>query len=77
MSLTLKPEEIQEITGGLVQRAAQLEQLHAQGFRRARIYRGQVILERAHYEAVCAGTFASTANQVDTSRPKVKLVHSA
>lgn len=33
----------------------QLAELHAQGFHRARIGRDGVILERAHYEAVCEG----------------------
>ena len=33
----------------------QLAELHAQGFHRARIGRDGVILERAHYEAVCQG----------------------
>lgn len=33
----------------------QLAELHAQGFHRARIGREGVILERAHYEAVCRG----------------------
>jgi hypothetical protein len=33
----------------------QLARLHADGFHRARIGRDGVILERAHYEAVCRG----------------------
>jgi hypothetical protein len=74
---TLSPAEISAITGGLVQKQKQLEELHAQGFVRARISHGQLVLERAHYEAVCAGVFARVSDQRDNGRPKVKLVHSA
>ncbi len=38
------------------QPSKQLQELHRQGFYRARIGRhGRVVLERAHYEAVCRG----------------------
>lgn len=45
----------------------QLEELHSQGFYRARINKvsGRVILERESYEAVCAGD--------RVSRPKVRM----
>lgn len=47
----------------------QLAELHRQGFHRARLSRlGHVILERAHYEAVCAGQLPATAHQ---ARPPV------
>lgn len=54
--LTVPPEELQEITG-YRQPAAQLRDLIAQGFWRARRSEttGAVILERAHYVAVCQG----------------------
>ena len=43
----------------------QLAELHRQGFYRARIGRvGGVILERAHYEAVCAGKQVAKAPKV-------------
>lgn len=65
--LTLAEDELIEITG--YRRAAeQLEELHRQGFSRARRNRlGRVTLERAHYDAVCAGFSAA-------QKPKVKLL---
>lgn len=55
MSLTLSAEELQELTG-YRQPGAQLEALKKQGFYRARRNAaGAVVLERAHFEAVCAG----------------------
>lgn len=64
--LTLSRSELAELTG--YRRAAdQLRELHAQGFFRARVRGGAVILERAHYDAVCVG--AKTASQ-----PKVRLL---
>lgn len=46
----------------------QLAELHRQGFCRARKGRtGGVVLERAHYEAVCAGA-------AQTRRPQVRLL---
>lgn len=57
MALTLSPDELRELTGGLSQPAAQLRELRAQGYFRARRSKvtGQVVLERAHVEAVNAG----------------------
>lgn len=55
-TLTLTAEELVQVTG-YRQAAAQLQALHARGFwlaRRAPMT-GRVILDRAHYEAVCAG----------------------
>ena len=53
--LSLTPDEVAEVTG-YRQQAKQLEELHRQGFWRARrSITGRVILERAHYEAVCRG----------------------
>lgn len=54
--LTVPPEEIAEITG-YRQPAAQLRALQGLGFWRARraAMTGAVVLERAHYEAVCKG----------------------
>lgn len=54
-TLTLDAEEIRRITG-YTQATKQVEELHRQGFYRARRNRlGAVVLERAHYDAVCAG----------------------
>ena len=66
--LTLSDEEIRVLTG-YKQQCKQLEELHAQGFSRARIVRGRLILERAHYDAVCA--LRSTATP-KVHPPKVK-----
>lgn len=47
---------IEKMTGYQIV-SKQLEELHRQGFWRARINRaGVVVLEQAHYQAVCAGT---------------------
>lgn len=54
--LVLTPEELETLTG-YRQPHAQLRELRRQGFHRARRNpAGAVILERAHYQAVCAGT---------------------
>lgn len=65
MDLVLTPAELVALTG--YQRPAdQVRELVRQGFTRARRSptTGVVILERAHYEAVCAG-------QAAPPRPKV------
>jgi len=55
-SATLDAEEIISITG-YRRPSAQLAELQRQGFYRARRARfdGAVILERPHYDAICAG----------------------
>lgn len=54
MSITLTPAEIEGITG-YRRGAEQLDELRRQGFYRARRDRlGRVVLERAHYDAVCS-----------------------
>lgn len=59
--LTLTEQQLVELTG-YTQKAAQLAELHAQGFYRARRNAlGEVVLERAHYDAVCAGHQAAPA----------------
>lgn len=54
--LILSPDELAELTGYRLA-PKQLEELHRQGFYRARRapVTGRVILERGHYEAVCGG----------------------
>lgn len=55
MTITLNSDELAGVTGYRTPKR-QLEELHRQGFYRARIAAtGNVILERAHYDAVCAG----------------------
>jgi hypothetical protein len=55
--LTLTDDEVQELTGGLSQPAAQLRRLRELGYYRAWRSKvtGRVVLERAHAEAVQAG----------------------
>ena len=68
MSLLLTEAELREITG-YRQESKQLIELHRQGFFRARrTSMGMVILERAHYEAVCAGNTAKPSTQRPTPR---------
>lgn len=57
MSITLPEDEIVTVAGGYKRPGDQLRELHRQGFYRAGKSRitGRVVLERAHYDAVCAG----------------------
>ena len=70
MSLTLTPEDLLTLTGSK-QPAAQLAELHRQGYWRARRapITGRVILERAHYEAVARGIDQQPANR---SAPRLR-----
>ena len=54
---TLSAQEVAQITG-YKRPADQLDELHRQGFYRARRSptTGSIILEREHYTAVCAGS---------------------
>ena len=62
--ITLSAQELRDLTR--YKRAAdQLRELHARGFARAYIRAGEVVLERAHFEAVCRG-------EVQRERPRVK-----
>jgi len=64
---TFTPDELYDLTG-YAQPARQLAELHRLGFSRARRDRlGRVVLERAHYDAVCAG-------QTQAPRPKLRLM---
>lgn len=69
-SVVLTHDELVDITG-YEQPARILATLHARGFHRAwRNRLGEVVLERAHYDAVCAGA-------TQAARPKVRLMHKA
>lgn len=60
MSIILTDNEVEQITG--YKRASeQIPELHRQGFYRARRSKttGDVILERAHYDAICAAGHAA------------------
>lgn len=60
MSIVLQPGEIEALTGYRTA-TKQLNVLHARGFTRAFINRlGDVVLERAHYEAVSRGELHQT-----------------
>lgn len=76
MSLLLDPAEIEALAAGLTQPQRQVEELRHQGFWRARLSRAHtVILERAHYEAVCAGAAPPAVNQANTGDgPKLRSV---
>ena len=68
-TLIFTTEEVQSLTG-YKRPSKQLAALHSQGFSRARLgAAGNVQLERLHYAAVCAGTFAKTIKQ---HAPKVR-----
>jgi hypothetical protein len=60
--LLLTPEEIKRVSG-YTQQSKQIEELKRRGFWRVRrgAVTGEVILERAHYEAVCMGIEAAQA----------------
>ena len=73
IGLTLTPDELYEITR-YKRQADQLKYLHKRGFHRAVIQRGQVLLERAHYEAVCAGAFEPARPKVIPPRPMLHPV---
>jgi hypothetical protein len=70
--LLLSPEEVAELTR-YSRPAEQLAELHRQGFHRARRDRfGRVVLERAHYDAVCArGAAANDPAAEAPRRPRV------
>ena len=64
--LMLCAAEIEALTG-YKRPAKQLTELHRQGFFRARMsHLGGVLLERAHYDAVCRGV-------IERERPKLNL----
>lgn len=74
MTIILDTDELERVSG---YRSAkrQLAELHRQGFCRARIaVTGNVILERAHYDAVCAGAKPSKEPIVrNPFTPKLRL----
>lgn len=72
--ITLSIDEIKQITS-YKRPGDQLVELHRRGFYRARIGKvtGQVILERAHYHAICAGA-GQPSNDSGRSRPTLRAV---
>jgi hypothetical protein len=73
--LILSEAEVQRLCGGLKRPADQLADLKDQGFYRARLGRitRRVVLERAHYDAVCAGA-SIAASPTTGARPKLRAV---
>jgi hypothetical protein len=68
--MILSPAEIQSLTGGYQRPKDQLAELRKQGFVRARIgMNGRVVLESAHYEAVCGGRFGLADPSAKGPRP--------
>lgn len=61
-SVVLKSEELVQLTGYRAP-TKQLEVLLKRGFTRAFISRRRVVLERAHYEAVCCGQIGKSAEK--------------
>lgn len=78
MSVTLTQGQIRALAGGLTQPRRQLTELHKRGFWRARLgVDGRVLLETAHYQAVCAGTLPPTEGRGDTAhRPRLRAIGS-
>ena len=74
MSIILTSDELARVTGYRSSKR-QMTELHRQGFYRARIgATGNVILERAHYDAVCAGDKPKKAPTVrDPFTPTLRL----
>lgn len=72
--LTLSPDELRALTG-YKRPADQLRKLHALGFYRARrgSVTGEVILERAHVQAVASGAPGSAANDGGEARNRPRL----
>jgi hypothetical protein len=76
-AILLSEWEIAALTGNLQKPRCQVNLLQKRGFARARLERGRVVLERAHYEAVCRGAFAAPPEKRDTSapgRPRVRSI---
>lgn len=71
MTIILTSDELERVTGYKTHKR-QMQELHRQGFYRARIgATGNLILERAHYDAVCAG--AKPAKEPTVRNPFLRL----
>lgn len=72
--ITLSIAELLQVTG-YKRPGDQLAELHRRGFYRARLGKvaGQVILERAHYDAICAGA-GQPSNDSGRARPTLRSV---
>lgn len=73
-TVLLSAEEISEVTG-YRKPALQVRELHSRGFVRARVnVLNRVVLERAHFEAVCSTTSSGTSH---AQRPQLVPPRSA
>lgn len=74
--IVLTQGQIRQLAGGLSQPRRQLGELHRRGFWRARLGAdGRVVLEHAHYQAVCAGALPPGEVKRDTAaRPKLRAI---
>jgi hypothetical protein len=61
-TITLTTAELEHLTG-YKQPTQQLNVLHSRGFHRAFMSRTGVVLERAHYDAVCRGQLGNNQPQ--------------
>lgn len=69
VGLTLTKDQVEHLTR-YHQQSKQLAELHRRGFHRATLDRhGQVLLEWAHYDAVCAGAVERPRGKVKTPMP--------
>ena len=73
MPLTLTPAELHEITG-YTQPTRQLAMLRERGYWRAWMQHGCVILERAHYEAVCSGLMQQNGSRGNMHEPQLRSI---
>ena len=72
--LLLDEAEVRAVAGGLTQPRRQLAALHKSGFWRARLSTdGKVILERAHYDAVCVGATPPNPQAYTADKPRPAL----
>lgn len=67
-TITLQPDELHALTG-YKRPNDQLRVLLKRGFDRAHIQNGRLVLERAHYDAVCRGQSAAAA--ASRRRPQI------
>jgi hypothetical protein len=75
VSVILSPLEVRELAGGYRQPSRQLAVLLKLGYWRARRSKvtGEVIVERAHYDAVSGGQDAAPAHRPQV-RPQLRAV---
>ena len=68
---TLTPEEIAALCPGYKRPGDMVKALRQQGFERARVQGGRIVLERPHFVAVCEGRYGPQQS-VHNERPRVR-----